>query len=269
MSSQTVAERHEHDAIELAKLRQTVIDYDALVPALRARIVDLEQMLPSREGDAWMKEAAREIFEQNALFHGALTLGEAAAIIAQHASPKREAGAENDPVLEDEADYDVEFERLKRRALNLGYVLTPEPEHPDSPHATQPLPDAGAGQDELEKARVVLSGLKNELHAYAGHFLGKGMLDEDAKQALDWAGKINTALDHQFEAHKALASPPPGYAVVPVEPTEEMCKRGFAAFDTSNGDFAVAWMGDAYRAMIRAAAPTPEPDPRQRDEYFG
>jgi hypothetical protein len=37
----------------------------------------------------------------------------------------------------DGGDLDARFKRLEAEATDLGYVLTPEPEHPDSPHAPQ------------------------------------------------------------------------------------------------------------------------------------
>jgi hypothetical protein len=42
----------------------------------------------------------------------------------------------------DGGDLDARFKRLGAEASDLGYVLTPEPEHPDSPHDTPPAPQA-------------------------------------------------------------------------------------------------------------------------------
>ncbi len=49
-----------------------------------------------------------------------------------------------------------------------------------------------------------------------------------------------------------LRTIPEGYALVPVEPTEEMCQDGFNAYQD------VGSISDAYKAMLEAANPKGE-----------
>ena len=73
-----------------------------------------------------------------------------------------------------------------------------------------------------------------------------------------------SALRAALAAQPAPAAVPPGYALVPIEPTPEMCKIGGHVMSEWTDDsaplrertYAVAF-ADAYRAMIAAAGDKP------------
>jgi hypothetical protein len=109
-------------------------------------------------------------------------------VLRQHASPKREAGA---VITLPMTDYEV-FLRALDADTKPTQALIDLMRNYDAAKATQPLPDAGA----------VNATIKNISDEYFANEYG------GVHEAIDELDRI---------LRKHLASPPPGYAVVPVE----------------------------------------------------
>ncbi|MBV5269005.1 MAG: hypothetical protein JZU55_02640 [Afipia sp.] len=125
-----------------------------------------------------------------------------------------EENTKSDTVIPSSKDMDARFAWLEAKAIDMGYMLVPEPPHPDSPHAvssdpspTAPAPDVReamhrASEAEAEAGRLsylIKEGIYSE---YDDKMVSLSIMDE-SEASIEMYGPVYLAL---ADTHQIIPS---------------------------------------------------------------